>query len=323
LFYDRISRGYDLIADASEHAVRERGIRALGLSDGQRVLEIGYGTGHGLLSLADAVGKTGQVHGVDISAGMTVVARARIRAAGVRNVTLTVGDASLLCFRPSVFDAVFMSFTLELFESAVPDVLAEVRRVLRDGGRLGVVAMAATGETNPMIDLYQWAHRHCPHLVDCRPIDVASVLQAARFQTETAAASAIWTLPSRRRHRSQGDGWLARRSDHVIDSPSQTAARSPATLDLDPIRDFMRLLWSVEHGLQSASKRMEGRSRHHGSAARRRSCARCEDRPSKKSSTQMTSADPGPLTIGRVTRVYPRPSPASPLSNQPANARTS
>ena len=66
-FYDRISRGYDLIADSSEHAVRDLGVRALGVSHGQRVLEIGCGTGHGLVSLANAVGKTGQVHGVDIS----------------------------------------------------------------------------------------------------------------------------------------------------------------------------------------------------------------------------------------------------------------
>jgi len=88
-----------------------------------------------------------------------------------------------------------MSFTLELFGSAVAEVLAEVRRVLRDGARLGVVAMAETGETNSMIDLYQWAHQHWPHLVDCGPIDVASALQAARFQTETAGVSAIWTLP--------------------------------------------------------------------------------------------------------------------------------
>jgi ubiquinone/menaquinone biosynthesis C-methylase UbiE len=193
--YDRISRGYDLIADASEHAIRERGIRALGLAQGERVLEIGYGTGHGLISMATAVGKTGQVYGVDISSGMTAVARASIGSAGLRNVTLTVGDADVLCFRSNVFDAVFMSFTLELFASAVPDVLAEVRRVLRDGGRLGVVAMAETGETNPMTNLYHWAHRHWPHLVDCRPIDVASVLQAARFQTEIADVSAIWALP--------------------------------------------------------------------------------------------------------------------------------
>jgi demethylmenaquinone methyltransferase/2-methoxy-6-polyprenyl-1,4-benzoquinol methylase len=159
------------------------------------VLEIGYGTGHGLVSLATAVGKTGQVHGVDISAGMTAVARGRIESAGLHNVTMTVGDATQLCFRSNVFDAAFMSFTLELFESAVPDVITEVRRVLRDGARLGIVAMAETGETNPVIDLYQWAHQHWPHLVDCEPIDVVGTLQAARFHTEAACVSAIWGLP--------------------------------------------------------------------------------------------------------------------------------
>ena len=34
-------------------------------------------------------------------------------------------------------------------------------------------------------------------------------------------------------------------------------AKSPGTADLDPVLDFMRLLWRVEHGLQSASKKME------------------------------------------------------------------
>jgi MarR family transcriptional regulator, organic hydroperoxide resistance regulator len=43
----------------------------------------------------------------------------------------------------------------------------------------------------------------------------------------------------------------------MTDRRSQTTVRSPAPLDLDPILDFMRLLWSVEHGLQSTSKRME------------------------------------------------------------------
>jgi len=43
----------------------------------------------------------------------------------------------------------------------------------------------------------------------------------------------------------------------MITRPASTTARSPAKLDVDPILDFMRLLWSVEHGLQSTSKRME------------------------------------------------------------------
>lgn len=43
----------------------------------------------------------------------------------------------------------------------------------------------------------------------------------------------------------------------MIDRPSQGIVRSPVELDLDPILDFLRVLWGVEHGLQSTSKRME------------------------------------------------------------------
>jgi ubiquinone/menaquinone biosynthesis C-methylase UbiE len=194
-FYDQISRAYDFITDSSEHAVRDLGVQALGVSYGQRVLEIGCGTGHGLVRLADNVGHAGRVHGVDLSWGMMAVARRRIQSAALRNVTLTIGDARVLCFRSSVFDAVFMSFTLELFAGAIPNVLAEVRRVLRVGGRLGVVAMSDSSQTNGMIDLYEWLHRRWPHFIDCTPIDVVGVLQAARFQARTAHITAIWGLP--------------------------------------------------------------------------------------------------------------------------------
>ena len=111
-FYDGISGAYDLIADSSEHAARDLGIRALGVSFGQRVLEIGCGTGHALVSLANDAGHRGRVHGIDTSSGMMAVARRRIHTAGLRNVTLTIGDARAVCFPSSVFDEVFMSFTL-------------------------------------------------------------------------------------------------------------------------------------------------------------------------------------------------------------------
>jgi demethylmenaquinone methyltransferase/2-methoxy-6-polyprenyl-1,4-benzoquinol methylase len=194
-FYDGISRAYDLIADSSEHAARDLGLQALGASAGQRVLDIGYGTGHALVRLANDVGQTGHVHGVEISSGMMTVARRHVQSAGLRNVTLTIGDARVLSFRSNVFDVVFMSFTLELFESAIPDVLAEVRRVLRVGGRVGIVAMSDTGQTNAMIDLYQWLHRHWPQFIDCRPIDLVRLLRAANFHTSTTLATTIWGLP--------------------------------------------------------------------------------------------------------------------------------
>jgi demethylmenaquinone methyltransferase/2-methoxy-6-polyprenyl-1,4-benzoquinol methylase len=78
-----------------------------------------------------------------------------------------------------MFDAVFLSFMLELFEGAIPEVLVEVRRVLRVGGRVGIVAMSNTGETNAMTDLYEWLHRRWPQFIDCKPINLFRALQAA------------------------------------------------------------------------------------------------------------------------------------------------
>ena len=89
-----------------------------------------------------------------------------------------------------------MSFTLELFEEAIPNVLADVRRVLRIGGRVGIVAMSDSGQTNAMIDLYEWLHRRWPHFIDCRPIDVVGVLQKAHFHARTAHVTAIWAFQS-------------------------------------------------------------------------------------------------------------------------------
>jgi hypothetical protein len=74
-------------------------------------------------------------------------------------------------------------------------VLAEVRRLRRAGGRVGIVAMSAAGQTNAMIDLYHSLHRRRPHFIDCRPIDVVGLLQEAHFQARTAHVAAIWGLP--------------------------------------------------------------------------------------------------------------------------------
>jgi demethylmenaquinone methyltransferase/2-methoxy-6-polyprenyl-1,4-benzoquinol methylase len=194
-YYDRISRVYDVLADRSEHAIRDCGIRALALSAGERVLEVGFGTGHGLVAMARAVGATGLVCGVDLSAGMAAIARERLERDGCHGVALVIGDARALGFCAHRFDAIFFSFTLERFGAEIPQVLSEARRMLRRGGRLGVVAMDDAMEPGPASPVYQWLHQHFPHAVDCAPIDVTGVLGKAEFTVETVHAARIWTLP--------------------------------------------------------------------------------------------------------------------------------
>ena len=93
-------------------------MQELGAKDGETVLEIGVGTGHCILALAQSVGNAGKVYGIDISEGMYDVTCARMRKAGLSGrVDLECGDAAELPYESDFFDAVFISFTLELFDA--------------------------------------------------------------------------------------------------------------------------------------------------------------------------------------------------------------
>ena len=201
-FYDRISHAYDLISDAGEHKAREAGEQALDIQAGEHVLEIGYGTGNTMVHLAEAVGDSGTVAGIDVSTGMQQVASKKLSAKGFADrVDLRVGDARKLPYDDNSFDAVFASFTLELFPlNDIPAVLAEVARVLKSGGRLGVVSMATVPDGEKPSGLektYVWMHEHFPHIVDCQPIDVVSLVNEAGLSIQQKVELAIWTMPVR------------------------------------------------------------------------------------------------------------------------------
>ena len=195
--YDRMSSWYDLLAGGSEKRLKETGLELLAVSQGERVLEIGFGTGQSILALAQSVGDTGAVYGLDISEGMRHVASQRVARAGLSGrVTLHCGDAMALPFETNSFDAVFTSFTLELFDTPeIPLVLHECLRVLNSAGRICVVAMAQAGKPNFMTRAYEWAHLHFPNYVDCRPILAGKALQQAGFRIGNTSTTWMWGLP--------------------------------------------------------------------------------------------------------------------------------
>src|SRR5512146_1079126 len=131
--YNRLSRWYDLISGSGEAGLRKLGLASLSLQPGENVLEIGCGTGQALPLLAQSAGDHGAAAGIDLSEGMLRVARVRLDKMKPRcRVSLAQGDASCLPYRSGAFDAVFMSFTLELFSTQdILSVLSECRRVLK------------------------------------------------------------------------------------------------------------------------------------------------------------------------------------------------
>jgi demethylmenaquinone methyltransferase/2-methoxy-6-polyprenyl-1,4-benzoquinol methylase len=199
-FYTRVSHVYDALADAGEHGARELGLRLLQARPGERILEIGFGTGSAIVEIARAVGDYGQVLGVDVSEGMRQVAADRLAAADLPGITSLLVVAVPPIPAPNQhFDAVFMAFTLELFpDDAIPTVLQETRRVLKPAGRLVVVAMdeGTDAQREGFAErAYQWLHRHCPHIIDCRPIDVVGLLKGAGFTVGRVEVLEIWGLP--------------------------------------------------------------------------------------------------------------------------------
>lgn len=148
-------------------AGRRRWIRdALDLANGESVLSIGPGPGFESRGLAEAVGETGRVHGVDTSDPM--LAAARERCADQPWATFEHGDAADLPVADATFD---VATAVQVYEY-VPNLesaIGELHRVLRPGGRAAVFDSDWTTMTYHAADeerserILRAFDAHCPH----------------------------------------------------------------------------------------------------------------------------------------------------------------
>lgn len=133
--YRRYAAVYDAIFGAVLQPGRRAVVEALDLRPGERVLEVGVGTGLSLPLYPPQV----RVTGIDLSGEMLAKARARVAREGLRSVdALHEMDAEAMSFPGSSFDKVVAMYVMSV--AARPArLLAELRRVCRPGGEIYIV----------------------------------------------------------------------------------------------------------------------------------------------------------------------------------------
>jgi ubiquinone/menaquinone biosynthesis C-methylase UbiE len=177
--YDRLGLVYDW-AERFESRAKQLALAWLELAPGQRVLNVGVGTGHEQAQLQTSVTPGGLSVGLDISPIMRAITRVRTRA------RLCAGDARQLPFADGCFDAVFSAYTLDLIPYRdLPKLLADFYRVLRPGGRVALVSLTE-GIDRPsraLVASWKLLYRVSPVACGgCRPLQLSGLVQQAGFR---------------------------------------------------------------------------------------------------------------------------------------------
>jgi SAM-dependent methyltransferase len=120
--------------DRSALPYHQRLLAAAAIADGERVLDIGCGTGQTTL-LAARAATNGSALGVDLSSQMLAHARRRAANEGIDNASFEQADAQIHWFEPHTFDVAISNTGATFFGDLVAG-LANIARALRPGGRL-------------------------------------------------------------------------------------------------------------------------------------------------------------------------------------------
>jgi ubiquinone/menaquinone biosynthesis C-methylase UbiE len=176
-----------LVTFGRERRFREKLLAPARLQPGESVLDVGCGTGTLAIAAKRRVGEAGSVHGIDASPAMVARASHKARKANV-DVAFGTGLAESLPFPDGSFDVVLSTVMLHhLPRDSRPLSLAEMRRVLKPGGRLLLVDFAgARNGKGPLAHFHRHGH------VDPRVL--VELVNGAGLRIIETGAMGMWSL---------------------------------------------------------------------------------------------------------------------------------
>jgi arsenite methyltransferase len=151
------------------------------LHEGETVLDLGSGGGIDVILAAKRVGPSGIVYGLDMTDEMLALAQRNAREAGASNVHFLKGVIEQVPLPASSVDVVVSNCVINL-STDKPAVLAEIRRVLKPGGRIGISDVVAEDRLSPE------ERRERGSYVGC----IAGALSKAEYEAGLGAAGFEW-----------------------------------------------------------------------------------------------------------------------------------
>ncbi len=149
--FDRVAGTYDQVGVPWFTPIARRLVEGVDAQPGERVLDVGCGRGAALFALADAVGPTGGVTGIDLSAGMIDATRAEVAERGLDSVDLQVMDASAPDLPIGSYDIVVSSLVLFFLPDPSAALTAWAELLVADG-RLAVSTFSTRSPLWEQID---------------------------------------------------------------------------------------------------------------------------------------------------------------------------
>ena len=150
------------------------------MAPGETVLDLGAGGGIDVLLSAQRVGPEGKVYGLDMTDEMLEIAEKNRREAGAENVEFLKGYIEDVPLPDSTIDVVISNCVVNL-STDKPAVFAEMARVLKPGGRIGIADVVAGNDVTPQQRLERGSFVGC----------IAGALSFDEYEKELTAAGFV------------------------------------------------------------------------------------------------------------------------------------